>query len=92
MKVNFFSTFREQVGTKTLEVPLPVGDTVHDLIFEILRRKPTLERYWLDETGHLFGHVHISLNQVDVMALPDGLDTQLKPDDVIDFFPPITGG
>ena len=92
IKVNFFSTFREKAGVTSINLDLQEGCTIHQLIFLILDKLPSLRQVWLDKSGELHGHVHIGLNQVDVMALPEGMNTVCKDNDVIDFFPPITGG
>lgn len=92
MKVNFYSTFREHAGVKTATISAPEDATIRWIISKVLEEFPGLNRLWLDKSGALHGHVHISLNQVDVMALPNQLDTVVKEEDVVDFFPPITGG
>lgn len=92
MKINFYSTFRECLGVSSIKIDLPTKTTVKRLVEELLLSYPNLQPFWLDKQGELYGHVHISINQVDVMAFPDKMDTQVSEDDVIDFYPPITGG
>ena len=46
----------------------------------------------LDESGRLYGHVHLFVNGRDAPYLQDGLETRLAPDDSVDLFPAIGGG
>lgn len=92
MKINLYSTFREHAGVKTIEVALPEKASVRWVIQRILETHPALRRLWLDKNNQLHGHVHIGLNQVDIMAYPDQMETIVGDKDVLDFFPPITGG
>jgi MoaD family protein len=92
MKINLFSTFREHAGVKSIELHFTESVDVHSVISRILADFPQLRRIWLNTDGDLYGHVHISLNQVDIMTFPERLDTLVKDGDVLDFFPPITGG
>jgi len=92
MRINFYSSFRENAGVKSIDLPLVGVTTVMDIISSILRQYPGLKRLWLDENEELHGHVHISVNKVDVLALPDQLGTVVGEKDELDFYPPITGG
>ena len=92
MKVKFFSTFREHAGVSTIDLNLNEQISIKQVIGILLDSYPSLQRIWLNESGELHGHVHITINQVDVMAKPDGLDTLVGQNDQLDFFPPITGG
>lgn len=92
MQVNLFSTFRENAGTKNFNLDIAPNTTVMEAVSKIIRCYPGLRRLWLDENGLLRVHVVICVNQTDVMALPDGMETRLNPDDILDIFPPIAGG
>ncbi len=92
MQVNLYASFRERAGTKSFEMPASSEATVQSMIQQILIKFPELIPLWLDKQGELHGYVHISMNQVDVMALPDQMDTKIQESDVLDFYPPITGG
>ncbi|MCJ7625132.1 MAG: MoaD family protein [Anaerolineaceae bacterium] len=92
MQVNLFSTFREHTGTKDFDLDIPPNTSVMGAVSKILQRYPMLRRLWLDANDQLRVHVIICVNQTDVMALPDGMETRIKPDDILDIFPPITGG
>ena len=53
---------------------------------------PTLKTIWLDEKGEIQNYVYGLINGVDVSTLPEGWSTKLKPEDVLDFLPPVAGG
>ncbi|MBI4771753.1 MAG: MoaD/ThiS family protein [Chloroflexi bacterium] len=92
MKINFFATYRQAVGRKTVDFELPEGATIRTLIDEIVTRYPKLRGEMLDEAGQLYRHVHIFVNGRDAPYLPDGLDTRLTAADVVNVFPPVAGG
>jgi MoaD family protein len=92
MQVNLFSTFRETAGTKNFNLDIAPNTTVTEAINKTLQCYPGLRRLWLDANGRLRVHVVICVNQTDVTVLPDGMETKLRPDDVLDIFPPISGG
>ncbi len=92
MQINLYASFREHAGVKRFDLPVSAGITVQDAIQSIIHLYPALENAWLDSNGELHAHVLISLNQVDVFALPDGLQTIVQDTDTLDFFPPIHGG
>lgn len=92
MRVNFYATLRQVVGQKSIEVELSPGSTVQDLIAEMIRRHPALERELLDENGNLYQHVHIFVNGRDAPFLDQGLDTEIGLEDVVGVFPAVGGG
>jgi molybdopterin synthase sulfur carrier subunit len=92
MKVIFYSTIRQVVGEKFVEIPLMDGMKVADLITELVRCYPKLKRELLDDSGKLHSHIHMFVNGRDLRFLEAGLDTILKDTDLIGFFPPVGGG
>ena len=92
MQVNFFATFRPIVGTRTVEIPLPEGATVRDLVSEVVRRYPRLGDRLLDEQGQLSKHVHIFVDGRGAPYLRHGMDTTLDANQKIDIFPAVAGG
>jgi len=92
MKVNFYATLRQIVGGKTVEFDLPAGATVQDLINEMIRCVPALQRELLNEHGEMYSHVHLFVNGRDATFLENGLATRLDPEDVIGIFPAVGGG
>jgi MoaD family protein len=92
MKVKFYATLRQVVGTKMVEFSLPEGATVGQLVDEMLRCYPGLERELLDDQGRLYNHVHIFVNGRDAHFLEQGLKTPLDPEDELGVFPAVGGG
>lgn len=92
MQVSFFATLRQIVGTKTVAFDLPDQATIGQLIDLMVTRYPDLRRELLDESGNLYGHVHVFVNGRDVPYLENRLETVLKADDVISVFPAVGGG
>ena len=92
MKVSFYATLRQVVGTKTVDFPLPAGATVRQLVEEMIRCYPGLRRELLDEQGRLYRHVHVFVNGRDAQFLEEGLDISLEPNDSLGVFPAVGGG
>ncbi len=92
MKVHFYATLRDVVGSKTIEVDLPSGATVRQLLDEILTTYPLLRHELFDPEGHLYRHVHVFINGRDVPYLEDYLDTTLQESDTVSIFPAVGGG
>jgi molybdopterin converting factor small subunit len=92
MQVNFYATFRLHAGMKTLMIDLPVGTTMRQAVDAIVKKIPALKADWITKKGELHAHVHGFINGVDVATLPNGWSTPLKPEDVLDFLPPVAGG
>lgn len=92
MKVNFYATLRDVVGAKVVEFPLEHGVTAREVLKTIIARYPALKKELLREDGGLYGHVHFFVNGRDVQFLDEGMDTQIKPKDVITVFPAVGGG
>ncbi len=92
MKVSFYARLRPIVGEKSVEIPLPEGATVDQLVAEIVRRWPALRDYLLDDTGALARHVQLCVNGRGVRYLEDGLSTVLTPAHQVDVFPALAGG
>ena len=92
VKINFYATLRQIVGTKTVELSLPGGSRIKQMVDEIVRRFPTLGPELINAQGELHGHVHVFINGRDSTFLDNGLDTEIFPDDVISIFPAVGGG
>jgi molybdopterin synthase sulfur carrier subunit len=92
MKVNFYATYRQIVGQKTIDVPVAGAVTVRQLVDATLTLQPRLRAQFIDESGALYRHVHIFINGRAASLLVDGMDTALQPDDTVNIFPPVGGG
>ncbi len=73
-----------------LELSLPAA-SLRDAVGQIERRYPALYRCICDETGAVRRHVNLFVNESDMRTL-DGLDTALKPGDVVMVLPAVSGG
>ena len=73
-----------------LEIALPAA-SLRDALGQIERRYPALYRCVCDETGAVRRHVNLFVNESDMRTL-DGLDTALKPGDVVMVLPAVSGG
>ncbi len=92
MQINLYATFRLIAGIRRFDLDLPQGTTMNQAVQAIVAAQPALRKHWLNDEGSLHAHVHAFVNGVDVGTLPEGLETRLKPEDVLDFFPPVAGG
>ena len=92
MKVNFYATYRQLVGGKTVDIPTAKSVTVRQLIDEVIRCYPRLRAELLDDGGQLYRHVHVFVSGRDAPYLVEGLDTTLAEDDTVNIFPPVAGG
>lgn len=92
MQVNFSATYRNITGIRSFDLPVNAGDTVFDGIRKILDFYPQLRPHWVNQDGELHAHLIVILNKTDIHSLPGGLNTTLKPNDILDFVPPVGGG
>ena len=92
MRINFYATFRQIVGGKTLDLPVTGEVTVQQLLDQIFSRYPALRQELFDEHGCLYPHVHVLIEGRDVTYLKDGLQTLISSVDSVNIFPPVAGG
>ena len=92
MTVNFFATLRLITGQKSVDMALPAGTTVRQLIEAIIARYPPMRTQLLDDNGELYRHVHVFVNGRDVPYLENRLETTLAPSDRVSIFPAVGGG
>ena len=92
VQVDFYATLRLVVGRKTVDVSLPEGATVRNLLDTIVRRFPPLAEKLLDEAGRLSSHINVFIDGRGAPYLENGLDTVLHADQKVDIFPAVAGG
>jgi molybdopterin synthase sulfur carrier subunit len=92
MRVDFYATLRQIVGTKTVDFPLPDGSTIGHLLEEVFNRYPAMRSELLDDEGQLHGHVLVLVNGRGVSYLENTLNTVIHIDDTISIFPAVGGG
>ena len=79
LPVQFFSGLREVVGQPAIEVELPAGATVADLLAQLYRQIPALETW----DGSLLIGAGVEFVRRDYV---------LQPGDDIALMPPVQGG
>lgn len=92
MQANLYATFRLLAKTKTIALDLKAGVTAHQAVLRIVELYPDLRTHWLGPDGDLHAHVHMFINGREIGTLPDGIQTRLGEQDMLDFFPPVGGG
>jgi molybdopterin synthase sulfur carrier subunit len=92
MKVNFYATFRQIVGAKSIDLDLSEGATIQAVVAAVIERYPQMESVMLDEMGQFRPYIHVFINGRDAQYLPERQGTLLTASDKIDFFPPVAGG
>ena len=90
VKVEFFATLREKVGTAGVEISFN-GNTVSDLLATLDEMYGGILKELMVEGGELRELVKIMVNGKDVRGIK-GLNTELKERDIVSFFPPVAGG
>jgi molybdopterin synthase sulfur carrier subunit len=89
--VRLFGSLRELAGEREIDVSLPDGATVRDLINRLGELRPILAQRLLDEDGNIPRSVNVFVNGRDIRDL-GGLDTPVMPDDEVTLLPPAAGG
>ncbi|MCB0201341.1 MAG: MoaD/ThiS family protein [Caldilineae bacterium] len=91
MRVRVYATLRPIVGGAQPAVETQPGQTVRELVDEMVGRWPDLRAEMLDEDGNLLRRISIMLNGRNIIYL-DRLDTVIPDGANIDIFPPVGGG
>jgi molybdopterin synthase sulfur carrier subunit len=92
VKVSFYATIRALVGEKTLEIDVPEGSSVQELLDRLIERCPPLGEKLLDPAGTLSRSVQVFVDGRSAFYLPEGLATKLRSDQAVDIFPAVAGG
>ena len=67
------------------------AQTVRAALEDLERNQPALYRNVCDETGTVRRHLNVFVNADNVRDL-DGVETMLKPGDVLTVLPAVSGG
>ncbi|AGK62154.1 MoaD family protein, archaeal [Archaeoglobus sulfaticallidus PM70-1] len=87
VKVKLFANFREAANTKEVEVEAKtIKELLQTLTTKFEKLKPLIY-----EGDRLRDYVHIMVNGRHIRSL-NGIDTELKEEDVVAIFPPVSGG
>ena len=89
--VRLYASLREVAGERDIEVTLPDGATVRDLISRLVEPRPALAQRLLAQDGNIPPSVNVFVNGRDIRDL-SGLDTPVMPDDEVTILPPAAGG
>jgi len=87
IKIKLFANIREFTGTKELEVD---SGTVSDVLKKLDEKFSGFEKMIFDGEK-IKPYVNVFLNGKNVLDL-DGLETELRTNDEIAIFPPVSGG
>jgi len=89
--VRLYASLRELAGERDIEVALPDGAVVRDILNRLGELRPILAERLLDEDGNIPRSVNVFVNGRDIRDL-SGLDTPVTPDDEVTILPPAAGG
>jgi molybdopterin converting factor subunit 1 len=79
VKTLFFATLRDYVGSKTIELDIPSGTTVHGLTDLLVAKYPRLDK--------------VRDSMMAAINREYAADEQIIPENAeIAFFPPVSGG
>ena len=92
MNVDFYGVYRLLVGRKTVEVDLPAGGTLLDLLNAAVAPYPALRMQMFDGSGRLYPYIPLFINGRNPRLLPDGIHLIVRPQDVLSVFSPIASG
>lgn len=91
MQVKLYASLRQAAGTKMIEVEVNPNTTIQDVLVELTKLYPVLEKYIWKAPGELSELAHVFINSENIRHM-SGLETRLKPEDHVDIFPPLVGG
>jgi molybdopterin synthase sulfur carrier subunit len=89
--VRLHASLQELAGKRDIEVSLPDGAIVRDLLNRMVELEPSLTRRLLDTDGNIPRHVNVFVNGRDIRYL-SGMDTPVTPNDEVTIIPPVAGG
>ena len=91
MRVRVYATLRPIVGGAEPAVQTQAGQTVRELVDEMVGRWPDLRAEMLDGDGNLLRRIQIMINGRNIIYL-NRLETVIPEGAKIDIFPPVGGG
>jgi len=90
LKIKLLKPFSDAVGKSELQLDFD-GSTLDDLLKELIDRYPKLKKEFYTKTDELTEYICMFVNDKPISVL-NGTNTDLKNDDEILFFIPISGG
>ena len=91
IQVKVYATLRPIIGSDTIPVQTQPGQTIQDLLDELVARWPELRQELLDKDGNLLNKIHIFINGRRISYL-EGVNTVIPEGANINIFPPVGGG
>lgn len=93
MKITFrtFAAFGEAIGAREMELALPPGGKIGELLKSLCEAHRGLRGHLFDEAGEIKPYIVVLKNGRSVSSLQQ-LDTVIDEGDVIAVFPPVGGG
>lgn len=90
-KFKFYGTLKQHVSQT--EMMLDGNRTISESLADIAEQHLALKAVLFDEaTGVLHDYFVVILNEEQAQFLDDGMETRLKAEDVVQVFPPVSGG
>jgi molybdopterin synthase sulfur carrier subunit len=91
MQVKVYATLRPIIGNAQVPVDTQPGQTIDELVDEMVTRWPDLRPELLDEQGRLLQKIHIFVNGRNII-FGDGVETVIPANANVAIFPPVGGG
>lgn len=91
MQVKLYASLRQAAGIKMVVVEVQPGAVIRDVLVEVTRRYPILEKFIWKGEGELSNNAHIFINSENIRHL-SGLNSPIQAEDHVDIFPPLVGG
>lgn len=92
IRINLHATFRLAAKTKVVEVEWTPGMTLGEALRELTAQYPMLREALFAADGGWNQQVHVFVNRQDATHAPGGPGREMKAGDILDLFPPISGG
>jgi molybdopterin synthase sulfur carrier subunit len=89
--VRLYAFLRELAGEREIDVTLPDGATVRDVLARVGELRPVIAQRLLETDGSIPPSVNVFVNGRDIRDL-NGLDTPVMPNDEVTMLPPVAGG
>jgi MoaD family protein len=90
LTLKFLRPFKDIIGKPEIELKTETK-TLMDLLISLIEKYPNLEKEFFKKNHELTEYICIFVNDKPISAL-NMLETQLKNDDNLLFFVPVSGG
>jgi molybdopterin synthase sulfur carrier subunit len=91
VQVKVFATLRPIIGGAVVPAFTEPGQTIRELVHEMVTRWPDLRPEMVDSAGNLLARIQIFVNGRNILFL-DGIETIIPEQANISIFPPVGGG